>query len=408
MKRSGLSQVVRFEIVRTLKRASFWVAALLLPALLVGYIAVAGMSGSGAEGAITERAELAGQKIGLYDEAKRIHPDLLEDVTILEAAEAGRTMVEDGELDVAYVVPTDLAIRIYYRGGTTSFLTDYRSKLDGWLHASTLATLTPEQQVILTQAYTGENVNLATTDAARDIGNLVAPLVGLVVFYVLIVMFGNRLSQSTIEEKEGRISEMLLTACSARTLIVGKMIALILLGFLQVVLLAVPVIAAYVVMQADLLGDLLGALPVIQLSAGTVAASLVLLLASYVLFTGLCMFIGTLVPTAREVSQYSGIVIIGVILPIFFIGDYLAATPSLTAQVLTFFPLSAPISLFARLALGTIPMWQFWLGVGGIVVMAWLMIVLTVRTFQLGLMEFSRKLRLGEILRRKGEKTTGI
>ncbi|MCL2094948.1 ABC transporter permease [Candidatus Saccharibacteria bacterium] len=400
MLRADTSEVVRFEIIRTLKRVSFWVAALLLPMIIVGYVTVVSMIGSGADDALGERATLAGMRLGVWDEAGRIEPELLREqgVTVLVSEAAGRRAVADGVLDVAYIIPENLEVRIYFESSGVDFLTDYRARVDEWLHASTLAGLTPDQQMILTQAYEVESINLTDVNVHRAMGDLIAPLMGLVVFYALICIFGNRLTASTIEEKENRISEMLLTACSARSLIVGKMIALILLGFLQVAILAVPVLLAFMLLQDNPLEGVLGALGGVEFGLGTVFASLVLLLLSYILFTGLSMFIGTLVPTAKEVGAYSGIVMIGVILPIFFIGEYLATEPSALANFLTFFPLSAPISLFARLALGTIPLWQFWLATGVVALFAVIFIFLTIRTFQLGLMEFSRKLQFKEII----------
>ena len=67
----------------------------------------------------------------------------------------------------------------------------------------------------------------------NPIQEMILPGVFLVLFYFLISFFGNQMLTSTTEEKENRVIEMILTTIEARTLIVGKIISLIILAFIQ-------------------------------------------------------------------------------------------------------------------------------------------------------------------------------
>ena len=63
-------QVIRFEIVRSLKKPSFWLAALLVPILLGFYIFIAAMSGYNAGEALEAGVDTSNMSLGIFDEAE--------------------------------------------------------------------------------------------------------------------------------------------------------------------------------------------------------------------------------------------------------------------------------------------------------------------------------------------------
>ena len=56
----------------------------------------------------------------------------------------------------------------------------------------------------------------------------------LVIFYVSIILLSNQMLNSTLEEKENRVTEMILTTLNPTTLIIGKIIALFMVGLVQI------------------------------------------------------------------------------------------------------------------------------------------------------------------------------
>ena len=59
---------------------------------------------------------------------------------------------------------------------------------------------------------------------------------------MFVCLCGNRFLLSVVEEKENRISEMILTAVSPKHLIVGKIIAMLVLGSIQMLAITIPVL----------------------------------------------------------------------------------------------------------------------------------------------------------------------
>lgn len=400
-----LKEVVRFEIVRSLKKPSFWVAAILLPVLLIGYIFFAGFSGMKAEKALVENGNLSDKRLSLMDESNIINASFLEHVTTIKDKNEGILNVKSGAMDVFYFVPSDFAqpIEIYSLNSSGSFLTDYRSKIDEWLKASVVGELTEAQAIVMMGGYRVDTVKFNNSGGENDeLSNMVAPIVGLAIFYVLICIFGNRLTTATIEEKENRITEMLLTSISAKTLIVGKILSLILLGFLQVFILVIPIMMIWLFAKQNQIAGLdLSILTNLEINPLTVIISVILLLSSYILFVGLCVFVGTLVPTAKEVSGYSSIMMILVIMPMFFLSSFLVSTPTVVTYALSFFPFSAPISLFLRFAFGTLTWWEMALGLAIITVSAVLIIRQAIKVFQFGAVGLTSKINLKDAFFRR-------
>src|SRR5665811_1892134 len=69
---------------------------------------------------------------------------------------------------------------------------------------------------------------------------------------VSIVLLGNQMLTSTLEEKENRVTEMILTTLNPTTLIIGKVISLFMVGLMQMLIFALPVIIGYLFFRSNL------------------------------------------------------------------------------------------------------------------------------------------------------------
>ena len=76
-------------------------------------------------------------------------------------------------------------------------------------------------------------------------GSAVPPLMFLVIFYVSIILLSNQMLSSTLEEKENRVTEMILTTLNPTTLILGKVAALFMVGLVQILVFLTPIVAGY-------------------------------------------------------------------------------------------------------------------------------------------------------------------
>lgn len=391
-----IKTVVKFEVVRQLKKPSFWVSLLLIPVLLLGVIGLSALSSYMVETNIEDQmTKTSDTKVAITDKAGIVADAVLaENVTKLDNKDEGIEKVKNGEIDEYYYIHEDFVeskkVEAYIKrdkdaslfSGTAANFTA------GILSASAATRVAPEDIIILTNSV---NTEVTTFDEKGEVSNLIGkaviPMMVLAVFYILICVFGNRMLMAVVEEKENRISEMILTAVSSKELIIGKIISLILLGFLQMTVFLIPVlIAAFIYRDNPMIS---GVLSNVEFDPITILANLALLIFSYFLFTGACTMVGAMVSTAREASQYVGIVMVGMVLPLMFMGVLMSSEPNMITYFLSYFPLSAPIAMMLRNAFGLLPWYEFVFGIIEIGLFSMLVIYVASKTFQKNAINFS-------------------
>lgn len=404
---SKLGTVVKFEIMRTIKKRAFWFAALLLPALLVGAIVMSSLSVSSSDQLDVADLETGDKKIGILDDSKLLDNNeisQIEDWEVIGDENSGIEQVKSGQLDIFYHIPNDLAnqkVKVFTNGAKIS--EDFTAGLKAVLFVAAGNGLSENQIAVLSGKIDSDSVNFVEGEEKSGLGGLILPIGVVVILYVVIVLFGSQNLTSMTEEKENRVTEMILTSVEPKTFIWGKIISLILLSFLQILIMLTPVIIAAAVMQdAQILGmsvaELLGQ---IDWSFMVVGACVLILALGIVLLTELLMVVGLMMPTAKAANSMFGVMMIMMFLPFFFMSSFISSQPDIMTHVLSLFPFSAPIALPLRMAFGSLPTWEFALSC---IIMAVSMVILVrfaVNIFKYGALEYDKRVSLKTVMRRK-------
>ena len=262
-----------------------------------------------------------------------------------------------------------------------------------------VASTLPEKDVLaITGEYEIETTQLAVSgEDANVLGRAIIPGIVLVAFFLFLVLGGNRLTMTVVEEKENRISEMILTSVSSKTLIVGKMIAMIVLGFIQILAFVIP-IAALVFLNREnpMVSSILSS---IVIDPFIIITSVILFLFSILFITGTLTCIGAFTPNARDASNFMAPAIIGSVFPFYFMSMFLSGEVTPLVEVITFFPLSAPTGLMLRNTFGTLSVLELIIGIVEITLISIFMIYLTTKTFQKNAINF--ELNLPKVFKKK-------
>lgn len=399
----NLSTVVRFEIVRALKKKSFWVMAISFPLLMGAIFGIVFLSNMSTEAA---SKDLEKQKFSLEvtDNSGLVSPALLDTIgaTVVSDKQQGIANVQQGTVDAYIYYPKDIAtqkIEVYGKNVDIFQNSRYESVASSLLSTSVLPTVQPEVATVL-QGKTATSITIYREGQVYEpFKEMIFPALFLVLFYLLIAFFGNQMLTSTTEEKENRVIEMILTTIEARTLIVGKIISLVALAFLQGALMLLPVVVAYFALHSQL------NLPSVDLSTlpvnwGRIGVSAAIFAASFTLFTGLLVLVGSAVPTAKEAGQFFGIVMTLLFGPLYAVTLFVSSPNSPLVTFLSLFPLTAPIPLLLRNAVGNLQGWEITIALPLMAVTAIIILALAVRVFRHGALEYSRKLSFKEILGR--------
>jgi len=400
----NLGTVFRFEVARTLKKKSFWITALSFPVIIVVVFGIIFFSNKASNEA-AENTKNQGFSFAVTDESELVSTDLLKAAkgSISTDKQASIDAVKTGKLDAYIYYPEDLSksqVEIYAKNVSLFDNGRYEAVANGLLQQSAAAQTSPEIQTILQDKVAFSSTTYKDGQPYDGFKELIAPGIFLVLFYILIAMFGNQMLTSTTEEKENRVIEMILTTIQARTLIIGKILSLLLLALVQMLVILIPTIILYFLFRDALSIPNLD-LTDIPFDPIRILIGAVIFMMSFLMFTGILVAIGAATPTAKEASGFFGVVMLFIFGPLYAVTLFFSSPDATIVKVLSFFPLTAPIPLMLRNAVGNLSAGEAILGILILTVSAIVALAVSIRLFRYGALEYSKRLSLKTIFAKK-------
>jgi len=206
---------------------------------------------------------------------------------------------------------------------------------------------------------------------------------------------------STLEEKENRVTEMILTTMNPTTLIVGKVVSLFLVGLVQMSAFAVPVVVGYVFVRQNLNLPNLD-LSHLSLDPQAMIVGFLLLVGGFLLFTGTLVAIGAVVPTVKEAGAFFAPMVIMIFIPFYVVSLIVSDPHAVIVEVMTYFPYTAPVTAMLRNGLGTLSLLESSIVLVELFGLGFLALRVAVRLFRYGSISYSSKLSLRTALHRTG------
>ena len=342
--------VARREFLTRARSRFFMIGTVVLMLLLAGYVVLQDRVLSHATTTV---------KIGFSGDAQVLAQPLTaaartEGVTIqshtVASAESGESQVRSGTLDVSV------------SGDAAAPRVAVKDQLQPTVEA-TLGALV--RQVALTRAIAASgsdpaaieakvasaNVNLVLLDpnATQRTERSIIGVFVAILLYIALLLYGQLVAAGIVEEKANRIIEILLSAIRPRELLLGKVLGIGLVGFIQLVLLGV--VASIMVTRTQVI-------TVPSLTFVAVAGGLLWFVLGFVFYA--LIFAGAASMVSRQ--EDLGAVITPV--TVLILGTYLAffwviANPDNPIGVLlSIIPPFAPILMPARMATGDAQAWQ--------------------------------------------------
>lgn len=396
----NLGTVFNFEVKRTLKKKSFWIMSIIFPVIIAAIFGIIYFSNKATSDA-ANNAQNQHFSIAVTDESGLISQNILTAVKAKKIAnkQTGITAVKTGKVDAYFYYPSDISkdnVQIY---GKDIGLFDngrYQAVAELILKESVTPRVNSQISTILQAKVNFSSTTYKDGLAYNGFKQLIAPGVFLVLFYILIAMFGNQMLTSTTEEKENRVIEMILTTIQARTLILGKIYSLVVLALIQIIIILIPIITLYLLVGQHL------ALPNIDLTnlpfdPVRIGLAAVIFFFSFFMFTGLLVAIGSAVPTAKEASGFFGAVMALVFGPLYAASLFISAPQSALVQFLSYFPFTAPIPLLLRNAVGNLTVPQALASIAILAVTSVVVMTIAIRLFRYGALEYSKRLSFSTI-----------
>ena len=399
--------VIKHDLGVTLRQPSFWILTMLLPTLLIGMNAYAGVVSNRSDDADREAAEEAREantpqdlpEIGLVDEAGIIEawpvnfpPDLFVqfgDTAVAHAALEAEEIEQYVHIPADYLAAGEIMIydkNFQIRDSGDGMGVSFDSRNEWVLQHLIDTNLTRDEQflTVLRNPVPSSTVEWhvlnpppetnANDQALAEIVSRVMPYI----FYFLLLIGSSYLMRSVVAEKENRTVEVLLLSLPPRQLMIGKMLAISVVVVIQMVIWVGG--SMFVLGQsAEMLN-----VPSFTFPPGFAFWALLYLILGYLLYASVMAAVGAMANTAREGGQMMWLLVLP-LLPTMIFGDLFASEPNhpLTL-VMSLFPLSAPSAMVTRLALGPVPLWQNLVSLAGLTVTTYLFVTLAARFFQAG------------------------
>ena len=202
----NLSTVIRFEITRSLKKKSFWFAAISFPlvfAVLFGVIFLSNKASADA----AKNLEKQSFSFAVTDESKLVKPELLAATKAQPVAAADKDAtikrVQEGKLDAYIYYPKDIAkerVEVYGKDVGLFDNGRYGSIATSLLSNSVQSEVSPAVRMVIQDKVNTKNTVYKNGKEYNAINEMILPGLFLVLFYFLISFFGNQMLTSTTEE----------------------------------------------------------------------------------------------------------------------------------------------------------------------------------------------------------------
>jgi ABC-2 type transport system permease protein len=214
----------------------------------------------------------------------------------------------------------------------------------------------------------------------------------IMLLMMMILSTGGMLVRSLLEEKSNRLIEILVSSCSKKELLAGKVIALSGLGFTQIliwgILALVTVRTALIPMEAfDNIFPMLG-----------------FFILGYVFYVSIFVGIGSIVSTEQEAQQITSYISIMLILPTIFAVSAIQNPGSTIIKILSFIPFTSASIMMLRLKIETIPAGEILSAVLIMLISIYLTITFSSKLFKIGILSYGKRPALKELIRWMREK----
>ena len=405
MASNNLGIVVAFEVIRTLTKRRFWVATLIVPAVLGVVIALVVGANTATQSRVESQAN-AEFTFAYSDASGYVNPAVVAALGGARATDSAQAIadVRSGKTDAYFAYPSDPAKEStkVYGVDTGVFENDKYSAVAKYVLVASVQDRIGDS-TLTTLAQGDFPITSATYKDGREAGGVyevIPPLMYLVVFFVVILLLGNQMTSSLLEEKENRVTEIILTTLDPTVLVVGKVISLFIVGTVQMLVFVLPAAIGY-----RFFGDALN-LPSVDLSQlvfdpAPMIVGALLLLGGFTLFTATLVAVGAIMPTARDAGQVAGPMMVLLFAPVWVVNLVVSDPSSFIVQVFTYFPYTAPVTAMLRNGFGSLSPFEATIVITELFALGVVMLRVAIRVFRYGSIEYSRKVSLRAVFAEK-------
>lgn len=420
--KSPLNLIISREYLQRVRRKSFIIITLLVPILMIGLMVAPAL--------VAMLSTPEAKTIAVIDDTGAIFNRLNDSNEItfesytqpLDSARANADVEAILAIGKNAVDQPNQSITMYYRGAPTLSTDEYvQQQLKDAIEALRLESYNITN---LRQILDEINVDLSyptvRIDKEEDTGtsSMLSYFISLIMdlmLYTFILIYGQMVMSSIIEEKNNRVLEIVVSSVNPSTLMMGKVLGIGLVAITQILIWGV-LISACTMWVVPLVGtslssgagvgveanaELLAA--VSQLSdlgyvASLMSCMLLYFVGGYLFYSAIYAAIGSAVDNIQDASQLSTIPTLPVIIALVASMSVMQNPGSSLAFWLSMIPFTSPMTMMSRIAFD-VPIWEIIVSLVILYASFVGMIWLSAKIYRVGIFMYGKKPSFVEIIR---------
>lgn len=228
-------------------------------------------------------------------------------------------------------------------------------------------------------------------DALTD---LFRPILLALVIYMMIILYGAALSNGVLEEKNGKVVEVLLSAVRPFELMMGKIVGIASVGLVQYGIWFLLGAGLYLANPLNVASAGGGWMKPVEM-----AALILYFLLGFFFYASLYAAVGAASTTQQEAQQWQTPVTFSLVIAFVLMVPTLQNPHAGWVVAMSLFPLTSPVTMLLRLGATEVPLWEIAASLlflfVGVIVVAWL----AGKVYRVGLLMTGKRPTLPELWR---------
>ena len=222
------------------------------------------------------------------------------------------------------------------------------------------AGLDPAKVKDLTKELDLKTIRLSESGEREDQGAaMILAIILLMILYTAILMWGQLLMTSVIEEKTSRVVEVMASGVPSTTLLAGKLLGVGGAGLTQFLVWSLSLFGVSLAMA----GPLAGTLPLPEITPLMLVSFVLFFLLGFFFYASLYAAIGSAVNTVQEAQNFVWPVMMPFIVGMVSFSAVLESPDGVLSVSLSMIPGISPLIMFLRIVVLTPPVWQIALSI---------------------------------------------
>ena len=220
----------------------------------------------------------------------------------------------------------------------------------------------------------------------------------VVLLFMSLLLYGMAMLRGVLEEKSTRVMEVLLGSVTPSQLMTGKILGIGLVGLTQMVIYMATAGVLRVVVAARVTGSDMSWIQD-ALAPSKLAYFVIFFLLGYFFYTALFAAVGAVCNSEQEAQNMQQPLTMSLMIPYIMTFFFVKNPDHIAAVIMSMIPPFAPMIMFTRLSVGSVPWWQVTLSLTLLIVSTWLVFRGAAKVFRIGILMYGKRPTIPEILR---------